>query len=91
MLEPLAIVAAVAAGLIGTRSILQSRARRQRSERRRQRRKREAGIWWASLWLGRVNRQKKLTYTRAQDGDVTGCDVALFVNRSSSTKDESLA
>lgn len=62
MVELLAIVPAVAVVSIGTRSILQSRARRRRSERRCQRHKREAGIWWASLWLGRANRQKKLTY-----------------------------
>jgi hypothetical protein len=62
MFEFLAIVPAVAAMSIGTRSILKSRARRQRSERRQQRHKREAGIWWATMWLSRDKRQKKLTY-----------------------------
>ena len=62
MFEFLAIVPAVAAMSIGTRSILKSRARRQRSERRQQRHKREAGIWWATMWLSKDKRQKKLTY-----------------------------
>ena len=62
MFEFLAIVPAVAAMSIGTRSILKSRARRQRSERREQRHKREAGIWWATMWLSRDKRQRKLTY-----------------------------
>jgi len=62
MVELLAIVPAVVAMSIGTRSLLKSRERRQRSERRRQRHKREAGIWWATMWLSKDKRQKKLTY-----------------------------
>lgn len=62
MFEFLAIVPAVAVVSIGTRSILKSRARQQRSERRQQRHKREAGVWWATMWLSRDKRQKKLTY-----------------------------
>jgi len=62
MFELLTIVPAAVAMSIGTRSIFKSRERRQRSERRRQRHKREAGIWWATMWLSKDKRQKKLTY-----------------------------
>lgn len=62
MLELLASVPAVAAVSIGTRPILKSRARRQRSERREQGHKREAGMRWASMWLAKDKRQKKLTH-----------------------------
>ena len=62
MVELFVVVPAVAAGLIGTRSIVKRRARQQRGERRRLRYRREAGVWWATMWLSKDRRQKKLAY-----------------------------
>jgi hypothetical protein len=62
VIELFAVIPAVAAGLIGTRSIMKLRTRQRRSERRRLRYRREAGIWWASMWLAKDKRQKKLTH-----------------------------
>lgn len=60
MVEPILISVGVAALSLIVHDLRKERARRRRSERRRQRNRRNDGIWWATMWLGRDRRQKKL-------------------------------